>query len=392
MGMAIALHRWNLGAAMGNDERRTAFATLCLFALAFGWIEASAVVYLREIDVQAVSLHDTSYVAGFPVTLVSLPSRLVALEMAREGCTIVVLGVVAWLAGRRLADRAGAFLLSFAIWDLTYYATLKGVLDWPDSLSTWDILFLIPLPWVAPVWAPVTVATLFAVAGNHLFWTADRERRYRWRDFGVLVASVLLTIAAFLVESGAAINQREPERFPVWLFWAGVVLGMSWFARVEWRAAMSEHGRRPWVGMRERTITPESSKTTAEANWSGPVRAMAGERAEVHPGDVVTEYEKAKTRLEALVRDADDVGDRLQRLAHGLSAHPARMIIGFPDRFIENPSDWDIVPSHPLPSMEHLAVLTNEIRELSQKVEDLRERLILMGLADIAERPDRFFQ
>ena len=376
---------------MRNHERRTAFGTLWVFALAFGWIEASAVVYLREIDVRAVSIQETSYIAGFPVTLVSLPSRLVALEMAREGCTIVLLGAVAWLAGRRLADRTGAFLLSFGIWDLTYYAALKGVLGWPDSVGAWDILFLIPLPWVAPVWAPVTVATLFAVAGSHLFWTADRERRYRWRDIGVLAGSVVLTIAAFLVESGAAINEREPERFPVWLFWAGVVLGMSWFARVEWRAAMREHGRKPWVGMRVRTIVPESSRTTAEATWGRIVRAMAGEHLEVHLGDVVTEYEKTSARLEALVRDAEDVGDRLERLAHGLSAHPARMIIGLPDRFIENPSDWDIVPSHPLPSMEHLAALTTEIREVSQKVEGLRERLILMGRTDILERPDRFF-
>jgi hypothetical protein len=221
---------------MSNHERRTAFGTLWVFALAFGWIEASAVFYLREIGDRAVSIQETSDIAGFPVTLVSLPSHLIALEMAREGCTIILLGAVAWLAGRRLADRTGAFLLSFGIWDLTYYAALKGVLGWPDSLGAWDILFLIPLPWVAPVWAPVTVATLFAVAGSHLFWTADRERRYRWRDIGVLAGSVVLTIAAFLVESGAAINAREPERFPVWLFWAGVVLGMSWFAQVEWRA------------------------------------------------------------------------------------------------------------------------------------------------------------
>lgn len=47
-----ALHRWNPRRVMDTHERRTAFATLCGFALAFGWIEASAVVYLREIDVR----------------------------------------------------------------------------------------------------------------------------------------------------------------------------------------------------------------------------------------------------------------------------------------------------------------------------------------------------
>jgi hypothetical protein len=36
-----------------------------------------------------------------------------------------------------------------------YYAGLKIFLDWPESLFTWDILFLIPVTWVSPVLAPV---------------------------------------------------------------------------------------------------------------------------------------------------------------------------------------------------------------------------------------------
>lgn len=100
---------------MGNQERRAAFASLWVLALAFGWIEASVVVYLREIHAREVSLHGTTYFAGLPVSLVSLPNDLVAVEMAREVCAILLLGAVAWLAGRRSADRAGAFLLSFGI-------------------------------------------------------------------------------------------------------------------------------------------------------------------------------------------------------------------------------------------------------------------------------------
>ena len=104
---------------MGNQERRSAYASLWVLALAFGWIEASVVVYLREIYVREVSLQGSTSFTGLQVSLVSLPSHLVAVEMAREACTILLLGAVAWLAGRRPADRAGAFLLSFGIWDLT---------------------------------------------------------------------------------------------------------------------------------------------------------------------------------------------------------------------------------------------------------------------------------
>ena len=68
------------------------------------------------------------------------------------------------------------------------------------------------------------------------------------------------------------------------------------------------------------------------------------------------------------------------------------MIIGVPARFTETPSEWDIIPSHPLPSIERLIALTNEIREANQEVEELRGRLILMGRVDLVEEPDGFFQ
>jgi hypothetical protein len=61
---------------MGNHERRAAYASLWVLALAFGWIEASAVVYLREIYVRELSLQGSNYVAGLPITLVSLPGHL----------------------------------------------------------------------------------------------------------------------------------------------------------------------------------------------------------------------------------------------------------------------------------------------------------------------------
>jgi len=377
---------------MLKHERRAVYASLWVLALALGWIEASVVVYLREIYVRQVSLQGTNYWAGLHVTFVSLPSPLVAVEMAREACTILVLGAVAGLAGRRPADRAGAFLLSFGIWDLAYYAALKLVVGWPDTLSSWDILFLIPLPWVAPVWAPATVAMLFVAAGSYLFWTPERERRYRWLDIGVLVASVLLTIAAFLVDSRAAIDYRAPEHFAAWLFGAGVVLGTVWFLRVERGVARRSDTRPPWVGVRVQAVLPERSPASADQSGAMTVAgAMSGEHEQADLGPVIREYTEAKRRLEALVNEAGELGERFERLAQGLSAHPGRMIVGLPDRFIENPSDWDIVPSHPLPSIERLVAVTNEIRECTATVEELRERLILRGRTDLVEQPDGFF-
>jgi len=381
-----------LNLKMENRERRAVYASLWVLALAFGWIEASVVVYLRELYVREVSLAGPNAWAGLQITLVSLPSHLVAVEMAREACTMLLLGAVAWLAGRRRADRAGAFLLSFGIWDLTYYGVLKLVVGWPDTVSAWDILFLIPLPWVAPVWAPVTVATIFVAVGSYLFWTAERERRYRWPDIGVLVVSALLTIAAFLVESRAAIDHRVPEQFPVWLFGAGVVLGMVWFLRVERGVPRKSDMRPPWVGVRVRTVSPERSQAPADPSGVTAIGSgMPGQHEEADVGRVVWEYTEAKRRLEALVTEAGELGERFERLAQGLSAHPRRMIIGLPDQFGDDGTKWDVVPSHPLPRIESLVTLTNDIRETALKVDDLRDRLILGGRADLVEQSDGFF-
>jgi hypothetical protein len=248
-------------ARMRKHDRRAAYVSLWVFALAFGWIEGSVVVYLREIFARGIS---SAVTTDLQVPVVSLSGYLAGVEITREACTILLLAAVAWLAGHNVAGRMGAFLLSFGIWDLTYYGVLKLVLGWPDSLSTWDVLFLIPLPWVAPVWAPVVVASVFVVAGSSLFWTSEVDRRYGWADIGVLVASAFTTVAAFLLQSRAAMERQVPERFPSWIFWAGVVLGLAWFLRVEWRAARNRETRRPWVALRVWTIVTDPSTRGVE--------------------------------------------------------------------------------------------------------------------------------
>jgi hypothetical protein len=361
-----------------------------VLALVFGWIEASVVVYLREISLREGALHATAYVPDLQIALASLPGRLVALEMAREACTLVLLAAVGWLAGCRPVDRLGAFLAAFGIWDLTYYAVLRLVSGWPGSIATWDVLFLIPSPWVAPVWAPTTVAALFVLGGSYLYWTAELSRQYRWTDAGVLVTSACLTIVAFLVGSRAVIDHRMPDYFPVWLFWAGVVLGTVWFVGVERRAVRASDRGRPWIGLRVRTIVPTETRADRIKQSTGE-RLLRYPAAESDINQVVAAYHEAKGRQTALIKDAEELGERLERLAHGLSTHPGHVIIGSPDQRIEKPGEWDIVPSYPFPSIEQLVTLTNDIRAESARVEDLRERLILMGHAELVEQPNGFF-
>lgn len=142
--------------------RRTA-ALLVLFAAAMAFAEAAVVVYLRrilgEIDI-------------FPMK--DLPSPLLSMEIAREAATVAMLLAVAFLSVRGGLRRMGAFLLLFAAWDIFYYAWLRLAIGWPSGIGEWDILFLIPLPWVGPVWSVLLICAGMLVF-SVLFLRASEE-------------------------------------------------------------------------------------------------------------------------------------------------------------------------------------------------------------------------
>ena len=93
-------------------------------------------------------------------------ARLMRVEVLREAATLVMLAGVGLAAGRSFIGRFSAFLVGFGVWDLTYYLFLKLLIGWPESVWTWDLLFLIPVPWAAPVLAPALVAATMVLAGS----------------------------------------------------------------------------------------------------------------------------------------------------------------------------------------------------------------------------------
>ncbi len=119
-----------------------------VFAVAMGFLESAVVVYLRAIY----------YPEGFRFPLVRMDTTLVLTELLREAATLVMLLAPGALISRRRMDRFAWFCWSFAVWDLFYYVFLKLLLNWPQSLFTWDVLFLLPTVWVGPVLAPCLVS------------------------------------------------------------------------------------------------------------------------------------------------------------------------------------------------------------------------------------------
>jgi hypothetical protein len=136
-----------------------------VFAIAMGFLEAAVVVYLRKLY----------YPEGFAFPLKPLPDQVAFTELGRELSTLVMLVSAGLMLGRNGLERFAYFLLTFAVWDLVYYGGLKLVLDWPASLLTWDILFLIPLPWTGPVLAPVCAAISMIVLGLLLIRVKERH-------------------------------------------------------------------------------------------------------------------------------------------------------------------------------------------------------------------------
>jgi len=159
--------------------RQLLFATV--FALAFGFVEAAVVVYLdaaagllpgytrtlSEVQRPGGAFQQLPPISELPqslVTIKELPESLLTLEVLREAATIVMLLSIALLADSRAKERWAVFLWTFACWDISYYAALRATIRWPTSLKDLDILFLIPVPWVAQVWFPLLVSVLTLIA------------------------------------------------------------------------------------------------------------------------------------------------------------------------------------------------------------------------------------
>lgn len=143
-----------------------------LFGAAFGFIEASAVVYLRaavgllpgyggtlsDVAMLSSDIYQQAQILG------ELPKSLFAVEFFRETATMIMLLSIALIAIKSLRERLAIFLWVFATWDIFYYVGLWATVRWPSSLLAPDILFLIPVPWFSQVWFPILISVLTMTA------------------------------------------------------------------------------------------------------------------------------------------------------------------------------------------------------------------------------------
>jgi hypothetical protein len=211
-------------------------AALVLFGVSFGYVEAAVVVYLRSIyDPLRQRIHPNRQ-PGDLFPLIS-PRELAAagpenprrlgIEIGREAATMAMLAGFALACGGNLYECVAAFVVVFGIWDISFYAFLRLMIHWPPSLFTWDLLFLIPLPWVGPVWAPVLVAFTMIVCGLiSLSLGGVRGGPLHW--IGIL-AGALVIVLAFVWDFRNTTAGGLPKVFNWPLLLAGEAIGLMAF-------------------------------------------------------------------------------------------------------------------------------------------------------------------
>jgi hypothetical protein len=192
---------------------------LTIYAVAMAYVESAVVVYLREIY----------YPHGFNFPLVLIPPDMMAIEIGREAATVIMLLGAAMLAGADRWERFLAFCLSFGVWDIFYYAWLWIFVRWPPSLFTWDVLFLIPVPWIGPVLAPVLVSGAL-VAGSLLLLQLKAQGAtlsFTTPVWTMAVIGGLLVLTSFVIDFTSILRQMLPPPFHWGVFGSGLGLAMT---------------------------------------------------------------------------------------------------------------------------------------------------------------------
>ena len=152
-------------------------------------------------------------------------------EVLREAATLLIMWATVCLAYQRLQSRFAAFFVLFGVWDIFYYIFLKLLLNWPENLSTWDILFLIPAPWVGPIWAPVLVSIGFIYAGTAILMRNHQSHFLHFGKWLILLElfAALLIIISFVIPGLSVLEQSLQTHFPWYLFLTGFFIGIGVF-------------------------------------------------------------------------------------------------------------------------------------------------------------------
>jgi hypothetical protein len=221
------------------------FLALVLFGAAFGYVEAAVVAYLRAVlaPVRQAAFRPEDDNGVFPLLTTEQLEKAgpdyahaLRIEAGREAATLVMLAAAGLAVAGNFRTWLAGFMIAFSVWDIFYYIFLRLLLGWPDSLMTWDILFLLPVPWVGPVIAPVLVALSMVLAGGAILWrdSCGRPIEFRGVNWALIFGGGLTVIVAFCWDWRQMSAGNAPHTFNWPLFALGEVIGLAGFVHA-WR-------------------------------------------------------------------------------------------------------------------------------------------------------------
>jgi len=206
-----------------------------VWAVAFAFVESAVVEYLR-------ALYFPMEQGGFQFPLQTLcqlrgmgKSHVTRLfiELGRECATLVMLAAVGMLAGRNRREAWAHFMIAFGVWDIFYYIWLRLFLGWPQSPLTWDLLFLVPVPWVAPVIAPVIISLCLIAAGIIVLFReqSGRPLLLTWPDWALIAGGGTIVIVSFCLDARNILAGGVPHQFNWTLFLMGLSVSLGTFVK-----------------------------------------------------------------------------------------------------------------------------------------------------------------
>lgn len=189
------------------------------YAFAMAYLESAVVVYLQH----ALSMSPATL---FPLRDQGTLGGLGSIEVGREVATIVMLATVGWLAGRTSVERLAWTSVAFGIWDIGYYFWLWVFIGWPTNLGTRDLLFLLPVPWVAPVAAPIIVSLALIGFGlvAALRLSRGEQVNLKAKDWLILTAGGLIVILSFTLDARHILDGGMPRSFSWPIFLVGMAV------------------------------------------------------------------------------------------------------------------------------------------------------------------------
>ena len=194
---------------------------ILILSIAFAYIESAVVIYLRSLY----------YPNCFPFPLQTFNNSHLLIELGREVSTIIILIGLGYIVGKNFLQRFAFFMFAFGIWDIFYYIWLKLFINWPESFFAWDILFLIPLPWLGPVLSPIIVSVCLIISSMIVihFETQDYPIIVKTIDWVILIFAGIIIIFSYLQHFYTIINNSTPGYYSWWLLSCGLAIGALTF-------------------------------------------------------------------------------------------------------------------------------------------------------------------